>query len=73
MHSYYSPKFNMKLKAQVVYKIIKVKNYTSFITLDIFISSNSLLLDLENNSTPTSQKENVEEKKYSLTLLHGIC
>ncbi len=57
MHSYYSPKFSMKVEAQVAYRVVvKVKHYTSLITLDIFTSSCSPLLDLENNSTPTSKK-----------------
>jgi hypothetical protein len=57
MHSYCSPKFSMKLEAQVAYRVtVEVKYYTSLITLDIFTSSCSPLLDLENNSTPTSKK-----------------
>jgi len=56
MHSY-CPKFSMKLEAQVAYRVaVIVKHYTSLITLDIVTSSCSPLLDLENNSTPTSKK-----------------
>jgi hypothetical protein len=76
MYSYYSPKFSMKLKVEVVYRVeIKMKNYTSLITLNIFISSCSPLLDLENNSTPTSNIYiyNIEENRCLLTMLQNIC
>ncbi len=57
MHSYCSPKFSLKLEAQAAYRVgVTVKYYTSLIALDIFTSSCSLSLDLENNSTPASKK-----------------
>jgi hypothetical protein len=64
MHSYCSPKFSMKLEAQVAYRVaVKVKYYTSLIALDIFTSSCSPSLDLENNSTPASKKIKYREEE----------
>jgi hypothetical protein len=54
----------MKLEAQVAYRVaVKVKYYTSLIALDIFTSSCSPSLDLENNSTPASKKIKYREEE----------